>query len=118
MTAVFYLIIALIAFVFPKVIAGFFSVVLGVVLILLAIVNVVRAVGLRSFGSSIWIAVLAAAVVVGVGGVLIVVNPWGASMTFVLVLGAAFIANGAVDLFIEWYTRDSEKKADLAMRPR
>ena len=39
-------------------------------------------------------------------------------MTFVLVLGAAFIANGAVDLFIEWYTRDSEKKADLVMRPR
>ncbi len=74
MGAVFYLIIALIAFVFPKVIAGFFSVVLGVVLILFAIVNVVRAVGLRSFGSSIWIAVLVAAVIVGVGGVLIVVG--------------------------------------------
>ena len=106
MSAVFYVIIALIAFIFPKVIAGFFSVVLGVVLILLAIVNVVRA-----FGSSIWIAVLATAVLVGIGGVLIVVNPWGASMTFVLVLGATFIVNGAVDLFIEWYTRDSEKKA-------
>ena len=108
MSAVFYVIIA---FIFPKVIAGFFSVVLGVVLILLAIVNVVRAFGLRAFGSSIWIAVLATAVLVGIGGVLIVVNPWGASMTFVLVLGATFIVNGAVDLFIEWYTRDSEKKA-------
>ncbi len=85
--------------------------VLGVVLILLAIVNVVRAFGLRAFGSSIWIAVLATAVLVGIGGVLIVVNPWGASMTFVLVLGATFIVNGAVDLFIEWYTRDSEKKS-------
>lgn len=101
---------------FPKVIAGFFSVVLGVVLILLAIVNVVRAFGLRAFGSSIWIAVLAAAVAVGIGGVLIVVNPWGASMTFVLVLGATFVANGAVDLFIEWYTRDSEKKVGTFMR--
>ena len=111
MSAVFYVIIALIAFIFPKVIAGFFSVVLGVVLILLAIVNVVRAFGLRAFGSGIWIAVLATAVLVGIGGVLIVVNPWGASMTFVLVLGATFIVNGAVDLFIEWYTRDSEKKA-------
>lgn len=110
MAAAFYLIIAIIAFAFPKVIAGFFSVVLGVVLILLAIVNVVRAFGLRSFGSGIWIAVLVAAVVVGIAGVLIVVNPWGASMTFVLVLGAAFVANGAVDLFIEWYTRDSEKR--------
>ena len=116
MGAVFYLIIALIAFVFPKVIAGFFSVVLGVVLILFAIVNVVRALGLRAFGGSI--AVLVAAVIVGVGGVLIVVNPWGASMTFVLVLGAAFIANGAVDLFIEWYARDSAKQADLMARPR
>lgn len=118
MGAVFYLIIALIAFVFPKVIAGFFSVVLGVVLILFAIVNVVRALGLRAFGGSIWIAVLVAAVIVGVGGVLIVVSPWGASMTFVLVLGAAFIANGAVDLFIEWYARDSAKQADLMARPR
>lgn len=118
MAAVFYLIIALIAFVFPKVIAGFFSVVLGMVLILFSIVNVVRAVGLRSFGSGIWVAVLATAAVVGVGGVLIVVNPWGASMTFVLVLGAAFIANGAVDLFIEWYTRDSAKSVDAAMRRR
>ena len=103
MAAVFYVIIAIIAFVFPKVIAGFFSVVLGVVLILLAIVNVVRAFGLRAFGSSIWITVLA-------------VNPWGASMTFVLVLGATFVANGAVDLFIEWYTRDSEKKVGTFMR--
>lgn len=116
MAAVFYVIIAISAFVFPKVIAGFFSVVLGVVLILLAIVNVVRAFGLRAFGSSIWIAVLAAAVAVGIGGVLIVVNPWGASMTFVLVLGATFVANGAVDLFIEWYTRDSEKKVGTFMR--
>ena len=65
MAAVFYVIIALIAFIFPKVIAGFFSVALGVVLILLAIVNVVRAFGLRAFGSSIWIAVLAAAVAGG-----------------------------------------------------
>ena len=36
----------------------------------------------------------------------------------VLVLGAAFIANGAVDLFIEWYARDSAKQADLMARPR
>ena len=106
----------LMAAVFYVIIAGFFSVVLGVVLILLAIVNVVRAFGLRAFGSSIWIAVLAAAVAVGIGGVLIVVNPWGASMTFVLVLGATFVANGAVDLFIEWYTRDSEKKVGTFMR--
>lgn len=110
MGAVFYLVIAVIAFAFPKVIAGFFSVVLGVVLILCAIVNVVRAFSLREFGSRIWIAVLAVSVLVGIGGVAIVVNPWGASMTFVLVLGAVFIVNGAVDLFIEWYVRDSEKR--------
>ena len=110
MTSVFYLIIAVIAFAFPKVVASFFSVVLGIVLILCAIVNLVRAIDLRKYGSQIWIAVLAAAVVVGVGGVLIVVNPFGATMTFVLVLGGVFIVNGAVDLFIEWYTRDSEKR--------
>lgn len=116
MSGAFYLIIALIAFVFPKAIAGFFSVVLGVVLILCAIVNVVRAVSLREFGSRIWIAVLAVSLLVGAGGVAIVVNPWGASMTFVLVLGAVFIVNGAVDLFIEWYVRDSEKKSGSLAR--
>ena len=75
---------------------------------------------LGKVSKKIWIliAVAVAAVIVGVGGVLIVVNPWGASMTFVLVLGAAFIANGAVDLFIEWYARDSAKQADLMARPR
>lgn len=116
MGAVFYLVIALIAFIFPKVIAGFFSVVLGVVLILCAIVNVVRAFGLREFGSSIWIAVMAVAVAVGIGGVLIVVNPWGASMTFVLVLGVVFVVNGAVDLFIEWYVSDSERRGSRLTR--
>ena len=75
---------------------------------------------LGKVSKKIWIliAVAVAAVIVGVGGVLLVVNPWGASMTFVLVLGAAFIANGAVDLFIEWYARDSAKQADLMARPR
>ena len=34
-----------------------------------------------------------------------------AFLVITLVLGATFIVNGAVDLFIEWYTRDSEKKA-------
>lgn len=106
----FYIIIAIIAFAFPKVVAGFFSVVLGVVLILCALVNLVRAFDLRKYGSQVWLAVLVGALLVGVGGVLIVVNPFGATMTFVLVLGGVFIVNGAVDLLIEWYTRDSEKR--------
>lgn len=106
----FYIIIAIIAFVFPKVVASFFSVVLGVVLILCALVNLVRAFDLRKYGSQVWLAVLVGALLVGVGGVLIVVNPFGATMTFVLVLGGVFIVNGAVDLLIEWYTRDSEKR--------
>lgn len=106
----FYIIIAIIAFAFPKVVASFFSVVLGVVLILCALVNLVRAFDLRKYGSQVWLAVLVGALLVGVGGVLIVVNPFGATMTFVLVLGGVFIVNGAVDLLIEWYTRDSEKR--------
>lgn len=111
MTGVFYLIVAAIAFLFPKALASFFSVVLGLVLILCAIVNLVRAFDLRRYGSGVWIAVLAAALLVGAGGVLVVVNPFGATMTFVLVLGGVFVLNGAMDLFIEWYVRDSEKKS-------
>lgn len=111
MTGVFYLIVAAIAFIFPKALASFFSVVLGLVLILCAIVNLVRAFDMRRFGGHVWIAVLAVSLLVGAGGVLVVVNPFGATMTFVLVLGSVFVVNGAMDLFIEWYVRDSENKA-------
>lgn len=110
MTGIFYLIVAVIAFIFPKVIAGFFSVVLGLVLVLCALVNLVRAFDMRRYGGQVWIAVLVVSALVGIGGVVIVVNPFGASMTFVLVLGAVFVINGACDLFIEWYARDTENR--------
>lgn len=110
MAGAFYLIVAVIAFVFPHVLAGFFSVILGLVLILCAIVNLVRAFNMRQYGGSVWIAVLVASLLVGAGGVLVVVNPFGATMAFVLVLGGVVLLNGLMDLFIEWYERDSEKK--------
>ena len=109
MTGIFYLIVAVIAFVFPHVLASVFSVILGLLLILCAIVNVVRAIGMRQYGGSVWIAVLVVSLLVGVGGVLVVTSPFGATMTFVLIMGGVVLLNGMVDLFVEWYMRDSEK---------
>ncbi len=108
-TGILCLMIALLAFAFPRVIAGFFSLAFGVILMLCALVNMVRAFGLRAFGGGIWIVVLVVSLLVGVGGLLVVVNPFRATLTFVFMLGAIFVANGAVDLFIEWYLRDIER---------
>ena len=110
MAGIFYLIVAVIAFVFPHVLAGFFSVLLGLVLVLCAIVNAVQALGMRRYGGNVWIAVLVVSLLVGIGGVLIVVNPFGATMAFVLLLGGVVLLNGMMGLFIEWYARDTEKK--------
>ena len=97
---------SLIAFIFPKVIAGFFSVVLGVVLILLRYRE--RGARLRAarFRQQYLDCRAGDGGVGGIGGVLIVVNRVGRPMTFVQAAGATFIVNGAVDLFIELAATD------------
>ena len=120
MGAVFYLIIALIAFVFPKVIAGFFSVVLGIVLALCGIVSAVRALELRQYPDYSWVVALVVGVLVAIGGVVIIVNPFESTVTFVLVLGVALLVNGIGELFIEGQLRRLEKQAagTAGMSPR
>ena len=52
-----------------------------------------------------WTIALVAGIVVALGGVVIVVNPFETTVTFVLVLGVLLVLKGAADLLVSlWLT--------------
>lgn len=99
--ALLLMIIALIIFIFPEAVASIFALVLGAILILSGVVNVVRSLRLKEFGGNAWIGMLIVSALVTIGGIIIVVNPFSTTVSFVLVLGILLIAKGAVDLVVE-----------------
>lgn len=100
-TAVFFLVLALIVFIFPGVIASFSSVVLGIVLALAGIVSAVRSVELRELRGPAWIIMLVISIVVAIGGIVIIANPFETTALFVFVIGLVLFVNGAADIVIE-----------------
>lgn len=99
--AVFLLVLALLVFLFPEAVGGFFSLILGILLTIGGIVNAVRSVELRAYQGSTWIVTLVVSVVVAIGGLVIIVNPFATTAMFVLVLGVLLIVKGVADLVIE-----------------
>lgn len=97
---VFYLVLALIVFIFPEPIASVGAVVLGVVLVLCGVVSLVRALELKPLGGYQWILGTILSALVAIGGVLIITNPFGATSAFVMVLGIVLIVNGGVNLYV------------------
>lgn len=108
-TGIFLLILALIVFVFPEAVAGFFSLLLGILLAMSGIVNAVRSFELRRFGGGSWLGMLIVSIAVAIGGVIVIVNPFDTTVTFVLVLGLLLIAKGVIDLVIVGLTSSKEK---------
>lgn len=104
-TGIFLLVVAVVMFAFPTAAAGFFSILLGAVLILCGIANIVRAVGLREFGGNAWIAYTIVSALVAIGGVVIIWNPFESTVVFVVVLGALLFANGLINLVVELSVR-------------
>lgn len=100
-SGVLFCVIALIVFVFPQVIAGFFSVVLGIVLVICGAVNAVRSMELKAHGRNSWIASLILSLLIAIGGVVIIANPFATTSLFVFVLGLIIASNGIIDLIIE-----------------
>lgn len=99
--AVLLLVLALLVFLFPEAVGGFFSLILGILLTIGGIVNAVRSVELRAYRGSTWIATLVLSVVITIGGLVIIVNPFATTAMFVLVLGVLLIVKGVADLVIE-----------------
>lgn len=108
-SGLFLLVVALVVFIFPEVVAGLFSLILGALLVLSGLVSVARSIALRGFWGSMWIVMLTASALVAIGGIVIIVNPFATTLTFVLVLGVLLIVKGAVDLLIEFAFSKKEK---------
>lgn len=104
-TGIFLLIIALIMFIFPTAVAGFFTVLLGAILILCGVVNTIRALGMQAAGQGIWITNIILGIAVALGGVLIIWNPFETTVLLVQVLGILFLITGASDLMVEFGAR-------------
>lgn len=94
------LVIALIIAVFPHVFAGFFSLILGIVLLVGGLINVIRAMELRRYQSSSWLAALIVGIVIALGGLVIVINPFGTTVMFMLLLGILLIVKGIAELLV------------------
>lgn len=99
--AVVLLVLALLVFLFPEAVGGFFSFILGILLTIGGIVNAVRSVELRAYQGSTWIVTLILSAVIAIGGLVIIVNPFATTAMFVLVLGVLLIVKGIADLVIE-----------------
>ncbi len=97
---IFLLIIALVVFIFPEAVAGFFSVILGALLVLSGLVNAVRSATLKKYGGNSWIGTLIISLLIAAGGIVIIVNPFETAVTFVLVLGILLVIKGVIDLVI------------------
>ncbi|MCI9129817.1 MAG: hypothetical protein HFJ65_05880 [Eggerthellaceae bacterium] len=105
-TGVFFLVLALIVFIFPAVIASFASVALGVVLALAGVVSAVRSFELRSLHGPVWIIMLAVSALVAIGGIVIIANPFETTSLFVFMIGAVLLVNGIADVVIEVQSRN------------
>ena len=103
-------VLALIVFLFPEAVAGFFSLILGILLVMSGAVNAVRSFELKRFGGGSWLGMLIVSIAVAIGGIVIIVNPFDTTVTFVLVLGLLLIAKGVIDLVIVGLTSSKAKE--------
>lgn len=99
--AILLFVLALLVFLFPEAVGGFFSFILGILLTIGGIVNAVRSVELRAYQGSTWVVTLILSAIIAIGGLVIIVNPFATTAMFVLVLGVLLIVKGVADLVIE-----------------
>lgn len=100
-TGILLLLIALFMFIFPAAVAGFFAIILGLVLMLCGVFNVVRATPLRMVAPGFWITNVLVGILVAIGGVVIIWNPFETTELMVQVLGVLLIVSGISDLVCE-----------------
>lgn len=109
-TGLLFLVFALIMFLFPEAFASIFSILLGALLIVSGVANAVRGFSLRVFGGSAWVVMLAVGIIIALGGIIIIANPFDSTVTFVLVLGILLVAKGIIDLLTEFASSRAEKR--------
>lgn len=100
-TGIVYLACALIVFIFTKPIASVLSFILGILLLIGGAVNIFRSLSLKEYGGPSWVVMLVMSCIVTAGGVLITINPFGATQAFVVVLGIFLVLKGISDFGLE-----------------
>lgn len=86
----------------PRVVLSILPVVLGVYLLTECVGKVQRAILLKKAGFPRWWTVLGLGPLTGLLGVLLIVNPFEAVETSLMILGISLVVNGAADLWILW----------------
>lgn len=99
--AIVYIVAAILVFIFTKPIASVLSFILGILLLVGGVVNIFRSLNLREYGGYGWIIMLVMSCIVAAGGVLITINPFGATTAFIVVLGIFLVLKGISDFGLE-----------------
>lgn len=86
----------------PRVVLSVLPVILGVYLVTECVGKVQRALLLKRSGYPRWWTVLSLGPLTGLLGVLLIVNPFQAVETSLMILGVSLVVNGASDLWILW----------------
>lgn len=94
----FELIVALIMFIFPNSLKIMIAVVLGAMIMLMGIINAVRSVEMKNLGVGSWLFVLIINILLVIAGLVVILNPFGATLWFVKMLGIILIVKGIVDI--------------------
>lgn len=113
---IFELLIALVIFIFPQAVASVFSLILGIFAVLNGVLNMVRAMEIKKYGEGKWILVFILNVLVTLGGIIIIVNPFASAVTFVLLLGILLIGKSITDIISYVLLLNSIRKADIKTR--
>lgn len=86
----------------PRVVLSVLPVILGVYLVTECVGKIQRALLLKRSGYPCWWTVLSLGPLTGLLGVLLIVNPFQAVETSLMILGVSLVVNGASDLWILW----------------
>ena len=86
----------------PRVVLSVLPVILGVYLVTECVGKIQRAMILKRSGYPRWWTVLSLGPLTGLLGVLLIVNPFQAVETTLMILGVSLVVNGASDLWILW----------------
>ena len=86
----------------PRVVLSVLPVILGVYLVTECVGKIQRALLLKRSGYPRWWTVLSLGPLTGLLGVLLIVNPFQAVETSLMILGVSLVVNGASDLWILW----------------
>lgn len=100
-SGVFLLIIALIVFIFPEAVSSILALLIGALLVLSGVITCVRGVEMRAFSGSGWMVGLIVGLIITIGGIVIIVNPFDTTVLFVTVVGVVLVIKGISDLGIE-----------------